>query len=274
MIRPGRNAQAAAPCLMEFPDRPGRCICNLRAKPSLTVEVVAQVSEPDILTVKSVAEEWVEVLPPDHADLWVLGDYVQDGMIRCNRSVNVRAGAGINFNVVGQLADGDPVEVRGSHADWIRIAPPSAASLWVAASLVELVLPTPPEPEPEPVVQEEPPTEPVVVAEPPPPPPQPVAPPVIAPPADLDLNHAMPQGELRDYEGTLRPRSFFARTPSRYRLTGVRPETGSEFTICYVRGNDAQLKSLLNRRMRITGREYWVFRLDYPVLIPERIVMR
>ncbi len=274
---------------------------NLRAKPSMSAEVVAQVSAPEKLSVKSVTEEWVEVVPPPHAELWVLSDYVQDGVIRCDQRVNVRAGAGINFNVVGQLADGDSVAVRGTHADWVKIAPPDNTSLWVAKSMVELTaagaaatqavdaatvtaaaLPPPPaapEPAPAPVPEPAaalPAPAPAPASEPPlpPPPPAPAPAPLIAkPPADLDLHPGKPQGQWRQYEGVLRPRSFIFGAPSRYRLTEER--AGSVATICHVRGNEAQLRALVNRRMAISGREYWVKRPDtHPVLVPERIVLK
>ena len=38
--------------------------------------------------------------PPEHASLWVLGDYVQNGVIHCERKVNIRAGAGINGRIM------------------------------------------------------------------------------------------------------------------------------------------------------------------------------
>ena len=45
-------------------------------------------------------------------------------------------------------------------------------------------------------------------------------------------------------------------------------------TVCFVKGNHAQLKALLNRYVVIGGREYWVRRQKYPVLVPERIRVR
>ncbi len=277
---------------------------NLRAKPSIAAEVVAQVSAPEKLTVKSVTDEWVEVLPPPHAELWVLGDYVRDGVIQCNTRVNVRAGAGINFNIVGQLTNGAAVSVRGTHADWIKIAPPESTSLWVARSMVELApagtaesaatesaaaVEAAPAPEPPPPTDEPRPEAPPTPAAPlptlpppapasepllPSPPPAPhAAPALVKPPADLDLHPAKPQGQWRQYEGVLRPRNFIFGAPSRYRLAQDR--AGVEATICHVRGNEAQLRALLNRRMVISGREYWVKRPDtHPVLVPERIVLK
>jgi uncharacterized protein YgiM (DUF1202 family) len=293
---------------------------NLRAKPSMSAEVVAQVSAPEKLTVKSIDGEWAEVVPPSYADLWVLSDYVKNDVIQCNTRVNVRAGAGINFNIVGHLTNGEPITVRGTHADWIRIAPPPGASLWIARAMLEIepagpvekaeaaavetasaasttetapvptqtvetesalaqataetpaaippsasVPPTPspdPEPTPAPEPIRRPPSQPTYTA-----------PATIKPPADLALHPGKPQGVWRQYEGVLRPRNFIFGAPSRYRL--AHDIDGTEYTICHVRGNEAQLRALLNRRMVISGREYWVKRPDtHPVLVPERIVLK
>ncbi|MFC1461108.1 SH3 domain-containing protein, partial [Verrucomicrobiota bacterium] len=108
---------------------------NVRAKPAITSETVAQVSENDELVVKSMGEEWVEIVPPLSVDLWVLGDYVKDGVIS-GEKVNVRAGAGINYSIVGKVSKGTNVVVRKTHAQWVSIEPPEACSLWIHSSLV------------------------------------------------------------------------------------------------------------------------------------------
>lgn len=295
---------------------------NLRAKPSMSAEVVAQVSAPEKLTVKSIDGEWAEVVPPSYADLWVLSDYVKNDVIQCNTRVNVRAGAGINFNIVGRLTNGEPITVRGTHADWIKIAPPPSASLWIARAMLgpdqaetvgeaetvevahaavriaetesapaqpaqtagtetalaqaaaeppaEVPPPAPVPPTPEPAQARMPASEPIQR---PTPPTTYTAPTTIKPPADLALHPGKPQGIWRQYEGVLRPRDFIFGAPSRYRL--AHDIDGTEYTICHVRGNEAQLRALLNRRMVISGREYWVKRPEtHPVLVPERIVLK
>lgn len=294
--------------------------CNLRAKALVTSEVVAQVSENDVLLAKMMNKEWVEVVPPTNVDLWVLGDYVKSGVITCSQKVNVRAGAGINFNIVGQLPQGEKVEVRGTHAEWIKIAPVPACSLWISRSLVseipltyvepaklepaktESVKPVPapevaiaPTPKPEPAVK---PTVPTPLPKPVRPPaspaesgvasaptapvtpaPMPVAAPVpaqadpFAPPPGLDLIATTGQGRWREVEGIMQAKSFFARAPSDFRLISCDDNKNSE-TICFVKGNQAQLKALMYRRLVVSGREYWVKRQKYPVIVPERIVLK
>ena len=46
---------------------------------------------------------------------------------------------------------------------------------------------------------------------------------------------------------------------------------GRTVTICYVLGNSKQLASILGRRVAIKGRQYWVRRVRYPGVRPDRI---
>lgn len=273
---------------------------NLRAKPLPTAEVVGQVTVDDVLISKGVAGEWMEITPPAHVDLWILGDYLQNNLIQSSQKVNVRSGPGINFAIVGQLEPGAQVTSRGTVRDWVKIAPPADCSLWVARSLVEVVVDKPPKIEPAKV--ELPAAEPQPAEKPPAAPPAareraeaPVAlrtslpatpsdsqPGAIIPaplprpsaaPADLDLIASQGQGQWRQYDGVLRPRSVFFRTPSRFRLVSY-DQDGNSTTVCYVKGNNDQLATLINRPLIISGREYWVRRQSYPVLIPERIILK
>ncbi len=252
---------------------------NLRAKPNIHSETVGQVSEKDELLAIRFTNEWVEIVPPQSIDLWVLGDYVNGGVI-AGDNVNVRAGAGINFNIVGRLAKGENVTVRGEKGLWVSIAPPEKSSLWIHSVLVE-VIPVPPEEEEAESVEKDGSVEVVEGGQ-----GDPVTGHVemedsegtgtdlaVPPPADLDLVESPYQGQRRQYEGLLRPRSFLARSPSKYRLIAY-DERNRAVTLCFIKGNEVQLKSLLNRHMVVTGRVYWVRRSEYPVLVPDRIILK
>ena len=41
--------------------------------------------------------------------------------------------------------------------------------------------------------------------------------------------------------------------------------------VCYLEGNKSQLDALLGRRVQIEGREYWVQKLRYAIVVPEVI---
>ena len=143
VIRFGAALLAAASTMLsaQTPVRVTADNVNLRAKALLTSEVVVQARYDERLSAFEIGEEWVEVAAPAAADLWVTKSFVQmpANTIGANR-VNVRAGPGINYNVVCTLALGDVVEPRGEEvAEWLKIAPPASARLWVSREYVEIL---------------------------------------------------------------------------------------------------------------------------------------
>jgi len=261
---------------------------NLRARALITSEVVGQVSAGAILEVRVVEPEWIEVAPPTNVDLWVHSELVKDGFASSDR-IKVRAGPGINYSSVGQLSKNDRVEVRGLKGDWVRIAPPPDSSLWVSREMVDVKDPKPAEPaQPSTAAEvveapfELPPPPPVAPAQAAPtPPPDAPSPPVIAkpaektppPPDDLDLIPVEGQGGIREFAGTLRFTAYFVRSPGDFRLVGY-DEDGRSHTICYLRGNRAQLRGLLGRDLKVSGRTYWVTGKEHPVVLVERIILK
>lgn len=261
---------------------------NLRAKPDATGEVVAQATLDERLRVLQTDTNWVQVVPPDRVDLWVHRDFVKDGL-SVGEKVNVRAGAGINFSVVGQYTRGQRVEVRGQFGEWLKVAP-SNSGLWVSRELVDLLYPARiVEPAPAPLVDAPAPAAPLpagpaeaesglgpVTASAPPFQPSGTGAPVSGPdtvatgaPRDLKLVPLDGQGRVARYEGELKPAPFMFGRPSKFRITR---RVGNQIhTVCYVRGNTRQLESLLNERLIVGGREYWVQGVKVPVLVLDRI---
>ncbi|NCA83750.1 MAG: SH3 domain-containing protein, partial [Opitutae bacterium] len=136
---------AAVPLHAQTPVRVLADHVNLRAKPVLTAEVVAQANYDDRLVAREMGEEWIEVAAPPSVDLWVMKQYVQtpQNTIGAPR-VNLRAGPSINYNIVDTLALGDKVEPRGEEVqDWLKIAPPASAHVWVHRDYVEVISGTP-----------------------------------------------------------------------------------------------------------------------------------
>jgi SH3-like domain-containing protein len=257
---------------------------NLRARADSTAEVVAQATLDERLQVMEVQDTWVQVVPPERIDLWVHRDFVKDGL-SVGDKVNVRAGAGINFSVVGQYARGERIEVRGQFGEWLKVAP-SNSGLWVSRDLVDLVYPArPPESAPLPVLEPVPAAP--LPAAPVPPASEPDAPtstlssvavripsplddvPAVAAPRDLKLVPLEGQGRVVQREGELKSAPFSFGRPSKFRL--ARREGNQYVTICYLRGNSKQLDSLLNERLIVRGREYWVQGVRQSVLVLERI---
>ena len=252
---------------------------NLRAKPTTSVETVGQVEYGDLLFAKSLGVDWVELVPPESTAIWVSRDYVNDGVVSAD-TLNLRSGPGVNYSVVGELQRGSGVEVGEEFGEWLRIAPPQEASVWISRQFIKDVTPLasgsatvvelPALPvtdvsigngdDQERVVHEEKTEIPPKVSA------------ILRPvPSDMDLVPLQGQGEVVVVKGHLKKSGFGFRPPSRFRLLGK--TNSSDTMICYVRGNDDQLRELLNNPMVIHGRQYWVQETKYPVVIPDKIVL-
>lgn len=251
---------------------------NLRARAEATSEVVGQVSVDERLPVQQVQEEWVQVVPPDRIDLWVHRDFVKDNASTVDR-LNIRAGAGINYSVVGTLERGARIDVRGQFGEWLKIAP-SNSLVWISRELVDLEYAGGRAPV-------TPPAAPVASGQPPAPEaagamgalelgpvraPAATAGGAVSAPPDLRLVPLEGQGRLVQREGELKPAPFVFGRPSKFRL--VTRDGAQLATLCYVRGNSEQLTSLLNQRLLVRGREYWVQGVRQPVIVLERIERR
>lgn len=252
---------------------------NLRAKPTTSVETVGQVEYGDLLFAKSLGTDWVELVPPESVAIWVSRDFIRDGVVTAD-TLNLRSGPGVNYSVVGELVRNSTVEVGEEFGEWLRIAPPQQASVWISRDYVKEVTPLasgsaavvelPALPvtdlsmekaeDPELLLSDE------DVAE------TPQLSAILRPvPSDMRLIPLQGQGEAVVVKGHLKKSGFAFRPPSRFRLLGK--TESSDHMVCYVRGNEEQLRELLNSPMAIHGRQYWVHDSKYPVVIPDKIVL-
>ena len=285
---------------------------NLRAKALLTSEVVAQARYDERLSAYEIGEEWVEVAAPAAADLWVTKSFVQmpANTIGANR-VNVRAGPGINYNVVCTLALGDVVEPRGEEvAEWLKIAPPASARLWVSREYVEILSGDAPA-----VAAAEPAESTANVAESPAKtgsnepkkaakkrkskakdqeaeapevpamPPADLPTPIVAPsvpekdvalreipvPAPADLKLIPLEGQGRLTEVEGELRAAPLINEAPTRYRVVRWQDNRWQILCHVYGEASKFRSLQDKRVALKGRQYWIQGAAAPVLVPDQV---
>ncbi|HOO21057.1 MAG TPA: SH3 domain-containing protein [Kiritimatiellia bacterium] len=100
------------------------------SQPSTAAPPVGQAARGEVLFVSQTDGDWAAIAPPDRIDLWLNRDFIEGNRVLA-RSIQVRAGPGIQYDVVGTLERGAPVMPRGEEGEWARIAPPSSAILWV-----------------------------------------------------------------------------------------------------------------------------------------------
>jgi len=132
---------------------------NVRGQPSFSGEVITKLSQGTVVTVLEVIvrekaapnepAQWVRIQMPTNAPVFVFAQFLD----ATNKTVkparlNLRAGPGENFSVVGRLNRGDQVTELLTKDGWTQIEAPTNAFAYVAAEFVVQAPPVmPPVPE-------------------------------------------------------------------------------------------------------------------------------
>ncbi|HXC35461.1 MAG TPA: SH3 domain-containing protein [Candidatus Acidoferrales bacterium] len=193
--------------------------------------------------------QWAKISYPTNGHVWVMAKFVKDGTVS-TKKLNLRAGPGENFSVVGVIDQGAPVNQIETKGGWMKIDPPSSAYAFVAAKfLTQEAMPpgavaaNPETPESTPTpTQVQPPPQMAMT-----PPPQP-APPVNVPPP------APPQPTVRivQHEGVVGGVGSVI-APTAYKLYD--PKTMLDIDFLYPTSPDQDLSKLVDSRVIVTGEE-------------------
>ena len=267
----------------------------VRGQAGLKGEVVAHLFKGDAVTVlsqinldKHAADEpaqWAKIALPSTVHVWLNGKFIDASTkVVSAKKLNLRAGPGENFSVVGLLEKGAPVNELESKGDWIKIEAPTNAYAFVAAMYLKqeaaapvetnaaptveaAPAPTPtPVPEVQPIV-----TEPAPAPAPTPAPaPEPSAP---APPV-VDTNLPPPPPRIATHEGVVRHVSSLI-TPTEYELYDPATEVNINFLYTTATNRDGtkfDLSRYVGMRINVTGEEGLAPRWpDIPVLTIQKI---
>ncbi len=120
---------------------------NIRTRPSVASEVIQQLHTGDTVLIldrinlneprPGEPKEWFRIQIPDETELWISSQYLDDESSTISASrLNVRAGPGQNFSVVGRIGRGTKVEARRASAGWTAIKPLRETVAYVAAEFV------------------------------------------------------------------------------------------------------------------------------------------
>ena len=119
----------------------------VRSGASLSHYTVCKLNAGDRVAIVGERGEWYEILPPNDAFSLISGEYVdtadnKTGVVNGD-NVRVRAGSSLNDNkytVQLLLPKGASVSILGRDPNgFLRIVPPTGATLWISRQLVELV---------------------------------------------------------------------------------------------------------------------------------------
>lgn len=253
---------AGASGLTNFQVRVVASDVNLRVRPDAGTEVVAQAQEGQLLAAVRVEGEWLGVLAPTNAGLWLKKQFVKSGVVTGDK-IRLRSGPGISYRDAGIVIRGQMLTELETHGDWLKVAAPADLVLWINRAVVQPFAKSP-----DVTVKVSDMVAPVVEA-------ASEGTNVVASrelPAGLnrdDLAPVLGQGSLVERSGTVErvPFSFFRGMD--YRLVAMRNQ--QKVTLCYLRGNEAQMPLLVDRRLTIKGREYWLKDQRYAVVYPEWI---
>jgi hypothetical protein len=125
---------------------------NVRGQASFKGEVITHLAQGDTVTVleqinlpKHKADEpaqWAKIAYPTNANVWVNAKYIDaDTKTVKPKKLNLRAGPGENYSVVGLVVRGTPVSEILNKGNWMEIEPPTNAYAFVAATYLKQAAP-------------------------------------------------------------------------------------------------------------------------------------
>ena len=254
--------------------------CNIRSRPSLNAEVVAQIHKGEAVEVlerKSVTEhekpmDWLRITLPATAKCFVSAKLLTDGAVNVD-DLYIRCGPGANYRDIGKLSKGAKVEVVETKGEWTQIKPTPECHGWIAAELVDVQAAAAPVAVPPPVSSMNTPevvTTPIAVPRTPAAaaPTEPVAstpPPTVSVvniDPDVQVQYVVKDGNLRAVTESNAPAPYELRTPEVDRLS---------HRVAYLEISDINPKKYEGRHVRVQGNQRWRKGDRDPVIVVERI---
>jgi SH3-like domain-containing protein len=210
---------------------------NARGQAGLKGEVVAHLKKGETVAVlgqinldKHKAGEpaqWAKIALPSTTHAWVKSSYIDaTSKTVLPKKLNLRAGPGENYSVLGVIERGTAVNQVTTKDDWMQIDPPANSFAFVAAMYLKQEAPAPaptPTPVPEPQTMATAPSE-------------PTAPPV----------------RIVSHEGVVRAVGSIA-APTKYELYD--PATDVNINYLYTTSPTLDLSKYVNMRIIVTGEE-------------------
>lgn len=144
-------AHKAAPELKTVPLVPGSATVsanhvNIRSKAGLVGEVLTHMTNGESVTVieevhlkKSGPDEpsaWAKILLPSETHVWVKTSLLGSDNT-ASKKINLRAGPGENYGVLGTLQKGEAVQTIDTKGDWTQIQAPTNAYAFMAAQYLK-----------------------------------------------------------------------------------------------------------------------------------------
>lgn len=128
-----------------LPALKGDRITKLKKGETVTLLEEIKVKKPK----KDEPAKWFRISLPANTPVWVHADFIDTtNMAVRPKKLNVRAGAGENYNIVARMQKGEAIKQIRKVNDWLEIEPPANAFAFVASQYLEKqeIKPSAPEP--------------------------------------------------------------------------------------------------------------------------------
>ena len=214
---------------------------SLRLSPSIDGELLNRAMEGEEFLALSASNGWQEVIAPEYISAWVSSSYISNNIVLANK-LNVRTGPNKNYGILTVISKDDVIEDKEVFNDWVKIKPPENTSIWISKQYLRDV-------QPESIIEEKELLELQINLT------QSIS------SINLDLDFSMEQNLEISYEGFLKP-SY----SGLYELLSINDEK-----ICFIRGRKYQLEPLLNKRIYVRGKSYYIISSSFPVIQPDEI---
>lgn len=120
---------------------------NVRAGDNLNFEKLCQLEKGDPVRIVDKRYSWFEIMLPKTASIYIKNDYVdvdtenRVGIVN-GLNVNLRAGPGTNYSILGQVSNPEELDVVIEENGWYKIIPPKGITGWIHYSQVTFSLDT------------------------------------------------------------------------------------------------------------------------------------
>jgi len=238
---------------------------NVRGQAGVKGELITHLKQGETVNVleqinlaKHSADEpaqWAKITFPASAHVWVNAKYIDPATKTITvKKLNLRAGPGENYSVIGNLEHGTQITEAETKGNWVRIEPPANTYAFVAAMFLKqeaVAANPPPTPTPTPTQNEEPSQ-------------MPAQPPVVPEPV-TDPNRP----RIAEHEGVVRHVGSPI-TPTEYELYD--PNTDQNINFLYSTSTNLDLGKYVGMRVVVTGQESLAPRwTNTPVLTVDQI---
>lgn len=117
---------------------------DIKAGDNANFETLCTLEKSETVKIIGKRYSWFKILLPKNAYLYIKKEYVDlsseegnVGIVNAN-SVNLRAGAGTRYSILGQVSKPDRLNIIAEEDDWYKIEPPYGSGGWVNSSHIDV----------------------------------------------------------------------------------------------------------------------------------------